>query len=322
MVSILVVGAGGVGLVFASIVSKHSDVVVSVYARSNYAAILENNVSIDRTDDPSKSTTFVPQAVYNAETAKTYTGPKFDYVVIASKSLGTEALSGLEPFIDNNKTIMFLFQNGINIEQPYLKAYPNVAIAPTVVKVACALTAPSVVSWYSSFLTAEYGLVSKITEPFTSSLDAFTKLCTDVEIKVTLSNNIVKARWEKLLWNGTFNTLCAILNIPVGGLFDAGLDSLTKQLMTEIWTVASKAVGEEWYPESYIEETFRFTKERVPRDFLPSTLQDVRRGTPIEYEAIVGNCITAAQEYNVEVPTIKAIYNLLKGVNYRISQPE
>ncbi|KAF5103230.1 hypothetical protein D0Z03_000274 [Geotrichum reessii] len=325
--SVLVVGAGGVGLVFAGLLARAGAAAVNVHARSNYRDIVANNnqISIKRIDEPSKSFVYTPQRVFSATAEEEYNGEPFDYVVVAAKSLGTVAVPGLERYIDKNKTVMFLFQNGVEIEKPYLKAYPGVPLASAVVKVSVSLTAPIEVSFFTGFLTIEYGLVSNgngsTPEIVNQRVREFGDICDKADIKHIPSADIVKARWEKLLWNGTFNTLCAVLDLPTNGIFDSGLDGLARQVMTEIWEVADKILGPgNWLPREHIDAVFQFTKDRVPPGFLPSTLQDVRRGTQVEIEAIVGNLIRAAEEVNVPVPTVKVIYSLLQGVNYRLAQ--
>ncbi|KAF5094108.1 hypothetical protein D0Z00_003706 [Geotrichum galactomycetum] len=326
--SVLVVGAGGVGLVFAGLLARSAAATVSVHARSNYQAIVANNnqISVKRRDIPTESFVYTPHRVFSAADDKLdtkYDGEPFDYVVVAAKSLGTAALSGLDRYIDKNKTVMFLFQNGIEIEKPYLKAYPGVPLASAVVKVSVSLTAPIEVTFFTGFLTIEYGVVADGGAPdaVAQRVREFGEICDHAGIQHMSSPDIIKARWEKLLWNGTFNTLCAVLDMPASGIYESGAEGLARQVMTEIWEVADKILGPgKWLPREHIDTVFQFTKERVPPSFLPSTLQDVRRGTPIEIEAIVGNLIRAADEVNVPVPTVKVIYALLQGVNYRISQ--
>jgi 2-dehydropantoate 2-reductase len=44
----------------------------------------------------------------------------------------------------------------------------------------------------------------------------------------------------------------------------------------------------------------------------PSTLQDVERGKPLEYDAITGAVIRAAERHGIEVPATRHAHALLK----------
>ena len=44
----------------------------------------------------------------------------------------------------------------------------------------------------------------------------------------------------------------------------------------------------------------------------PSTLQDVERGKPLEYDAITGAVLRAAERHGIDVPVTRAMHTLLK----------
>lgn len=318
---VLIVGGGAVGLIFGGCLSKLPNVEVSLYARSNYELIKANGAFIKRPDVEELSFVFNPAETLQASSTEPYEGEPFDYVVIASKSLGTEALTGLDKFCDPNRTMMILFQNGVDIAQPYLKLYPGITLSSAVVRVAAALTDVAEATFFAGKMTVEVGLeyADSANLPFfKKSLVHFNEISNEANVESVITENITKSRWEKMLWNGTFNTLCAITDLATDGLFKSGMEPMVRQLMQEIWNVGETIVGDDWVSPSKVDSYVEYTKDKIPAGFLPSTLQDVRRGTQIEIEAIVGNTIRAAEAHNVPVPTIRVVYALLNGVNYRL----
>lgn len=321
---VLIVGGGGIGLIYAGCLSRVPGVEVSIYARSNYKALKEQGAFIRVPDNEALSFSFRPKELFDAASTEVYKGETFDYVVVASKSLGTKALTGLHQFIDPSKTVLALFQNGIDIEKPYLAEYPGVAVASAVIRVAAAMNGAIEATFYGARMSFKIGLVHDAgkAELFNSKLVALKELSekANPSIPVEIVTNFALARWEKMLWNGTFNTIASITDLSTGGVFSSGMEPLVRQVMTEIWNVGATIVGDDWVPLAHVDQQINFTKTQVPAGFLPSTLQDVRRGVEIEIEGIVGNTIRAAKEHNVPVPTLETIYMLLKGVNYRLQQ--
>ncbi|VVT45726.1 uncharacterized protein SAPINGB_P000860 [Magnusiomyces paraingens] len=326
-IRVLLVGAGAVGLIYASYLDCHSNVQVTVLARSNFTSIKNHGSEIRILTDPPKITTYKPYEVieWNEKTLVSFNKENaFDYVIIATKSLGKDALQGLQNFMTPEKTLIILFQNGIEIERPYLDSYPGIPLASAVVRVAASSDGLRVAEMYPGGMRVIAGLThnyagqisleKKLTQLMNLSLNG------GIE-KFSLSSNIDAARWEKMLWNGTFNMLASIMDLNTGELLEAGLEGMLRQMMTEIWQIAHAIFGSEskdWPSISKVDELMAWTLTHVPATFVPSTLQDVRKGNQIEIEAIMGNTIRAAEREKVDVPTLNNIYQLLNAVNYRL----
>lgn len=88
--------------------------------------------------------------------------------------------------------------------------------------------------------------------------------------------------------------------------------------MTEIWTIADVVLGSKnWAPASKVDNIISFTIKDKDY-FLPSTLQDVRKGKNVENEALMGNLVRVAEREGVKVPTLVALNEMLKGLNLRL----
>ena len=63
----------------------------------------------------------------------------------------------------------------------------------------------------------------------------------------------------------------------------------------------------------------RLSKISTVDKIRPSTLQYVERGRRLEYEAITGAMIRAAERHGIEVPFTRAMHGLLKLIDQRMA---
>ena len=63
----------------------------------------------------------------------------------------------------------------------------------------------------------------------------------------------------------------------------------------------------------------RLSKISTVDKIRPSTLQDVERGKRLEYDAITGAMIRAAERHGIEVPITRAMHALLKLIDRQIT---
>ncbi len=322
--SVLIAGAGGVGLSFAYLIKDLPGVEIGVLARSNYEVIKEQISVIDPGKNNTHSFKVDPSRIFNEETSSTYNGEPYDYIFVAAKVITNYAVPYLDRFAGPN-TVIILAQNGVDIEEPYLKAYPKIPLISGVVRVAVGLTGPSELTYYSY---GRYGLNLGLVEPYNTDSDKIDKLTQFVDlaskagIAAKIEDDIAVERWKKVVSNGTFNNSAAILNLSVEDIIKSGSEKLLYDIMNEIWQVGlAKFSAKRWTP---IEEFHKLITWHKTRDdingFVPSTLQDVRRGKEIEYRVLSGNVIKEADELNIKVPVLKTIFYSLQTVNYRVQK--
>jgi 2-dehydropantoate 2-reductase len=70
-------------------------------------------------------------------------------------------------------------------------------------------------------------------------------------------------------------------------------------------------------PEDAQSALARLTKISAVDKIRPSTLQDVERGKRLEYDAITGAMIRAAERHGIQVPVTRAMHALLKLLDQR-----
>lgn len=134
----------------------------------------------------------------------------------------------VSPAITPSHTTIVLIQNGLDIELPLIAAFPTNPIMSAVSMIGSSIAGGNrVVQIGADVLTIgphfhhcggrsqedQLKTTKEFVDMYNSGLrDApTTALC-------TLTADMPAARWHKLLWNGTFNTLCSLMRMDVGEL--------------------------------------------------------------------------------------------------------
>lgn len=267
-----------------------------------------------------------------AATAET---KSYDFIVITTKALPdltSSIIAELKPLITPGKTSLALVQNGLAIEAPFVAAFPNTPIFSSVSMIGSRLT-------NSTSIFHQKPDVSKIGAHFHHVDDTFTRatqhdaaaLFVDVynaglahakpktNARCLLVEDIVGARWAKLLWNASFNTLCTVLRISVGELLSGpGRHTLLEPAMREIAAVATAA----GYGNAVSEEIMQgMLHDSPPNSTLrPSMLVDLENERPLELEVILGAPLRVAKEKGVSTPILTQVYQLLTQVQWKLTQ--
>lgn len=129
-----------------------------------------------------------------------------------------------------------------------------------------------------------------------------------------ISNDIMTKKWEKLLWNVTFNPLSATANSTVGEILEsAHLNSIAEDVLDEALMIA-KASGIE-VKENIKQEIFRDASS--VKSHKTSMLQDKLKNKPMEIESLCGFLVNKAASLKVDAPVTKTLYRLLSFMDIR-----
>lgn len=320
---ILIVGAGAVGLVWAYRLSKltKNRPSISIIARSNYQALKDKGVlTVKYRDDATMGGEVKPDILLSSYDLN---GPSdiYDFIVVTTKTTDNKAVEGLGRFMGSD-TVLVLAQNGIGIEDPYIEAYGSQvkAIATSVMFVYSHMTGPISAELSHPDILCTCGVVygdddCNLADLGSMALEAGFKKC-DVIDRYAHK----KARWEKTLWNGVFNTICAVTGLGVPELFLVeNMEEAIKSCVSEIYLIAKADLeGHEWVDESKIQQVVDYCKYSYPKGNVPSTLQDVRNGKDIEVVSLNTNLIKTADRLGVPVPTLRFLNPFLGATNLRL----
>lgn len=299
---VLVIGAGAVGAYYGGRLAQ-AGAVVSVVARSDYDTVHKQGYQIKSVDGDFH---FTPHAVYAYPSEA---GQGYDVIINSLKVLPEiDQVFLLRPVVDPH-TVLLLLQNGINIEESIAQAFPQNEILSGLAFVCVTRTAAG------RIYHQDYGHLSlgRYKQKPTETCRLLAGLWETAGVQCRVAEDIQKERWKKLCWNAPFNPLSVI----TGGkntsqiLNDPVLAHLVREIMREVLSL-SQSDGHPFNPE-HIEQQIEATLAMSP--YKPSMLLDYENHRPMEVDAILGNALIAAEQYQVTVPRLETLYALLRSLN-------
>ncbi|CAK7268261.1 hypothetical protein SEPCBS119000_002970 [Sporothrix epigloea] len=350
---VCLIGSGGLGTIASLVLVKSGQAHVTVVLRSKYKYITEHGWDIDSIDH-GKIQGWRPHRIVASVHDAAVQGTEkveFDYVVVCTKHLpGRHSVAAMiAPVMTPGRTTVVLIQNGLGIEDEIVTAWPSNTVMSGVSHIGSGVEEPNRVVQVGrdvSKVGVHYELSSVSTCSSSSSKPASEAACaakTDADAaksekriksrakaeayvamynaggahKCELVDDIETARWVKLVWNGTFNTICALTRSSVGELQRSkGREALLVPMMWEIWRIA--AASGHPLPESLV----KHEAYRLPDDcaYRPSMMLDLQNGRPLELDVILGNPIKVARRLGVPTPIMDVVYNLLLVESFKMEQ--
>lgn len=205
----------------------------------------------------------------------------FDYVVVCTKNIPDippTVADIIAPAITAGHTAIVLVQNGINIEKPIIAAFPsNVAISG-ISRMSSAELAPGQIFHQDHDIliigafrnpNLELKTELKAAKHFADLYNAGGKATGQYDEDVTFM------RWRKLVYNASFNSLCAITGMDTTKLRLSGsaVHELLLPVMLEIKNIA-RAAGVKLAPD---QEEVSLAGDAIDAYFRPSMQQDIEK---------------------------------------------
>lgn len=126
MAKILIIGTGGVGTIAGLSLTQHGNEVTFV-VRSNFEELKKTGYNIESCDHGDQ-TNWKPHRMVNSVQEAIANDKNYDYVLVAMKALPDVFSTAdiIRPVVESSPNVaIVLFQNGLNIEEPIVKAFPN-----------------------------------------------------------------------------------------------------------------------------------------------------------------------------------------------------
>src|SRR5690606_11364159 len=248
---------------------------------------------------------FVPQQTFQSASEA---GDAFDYVVLATKVLeSVDRIALLKATARPGATIV-LRQNGVDIESEVAAALPDNELISAIAFIAVSRTAPGRVHHQSEGSL----VIGRYPHGGSARAEELAAMFKANAIPCKVTQDVVAARWQKALWNATFNPISIL-----GGVLDTAAilrtaedQAFVRKAMHEIAAVAAAA----GHPIAgdFIDKLIAATRAMPP--YKSSMALDYEHGRPMEIEAILGNVVRTAQRLQIAVPTLDALYALAKMV--------
>lgn len=308
MTSLLIVGAGAVGALFGSALARQG-AQVSVVCRSDYDVVSREGYDI--ISPLLGNHRFYPHAVFR-EVAECKAPP--DYLILTVKVIeGVDRAALIRPAV-GPRTVIVLIENGVDIEAEIASAFPENEILSGLALVGVGRSAPGMVN-HQSLGQLNLGHYPNGSSPAAERLAA---LFNGGGIGCKLTDNVVSARWQKAVWNATFNPISI-----TGGALDTAImlgtaesTAFIQRAMEEVCAVAAAAGYP--MPPKLIEQLISATRAIPP--YYSSMAQDYQNGRPMEIEAILGNTVRAARKLGVSTPILETLYALTKMIERKLRE--
>lgn len=249
--------------------------------------------------------------------------PACDVVIVALKTTQNHLLCDmLLPVVKDNGVVLVL-QNGLGIEQEVAAIVGSKRVMGGLCFLCSNKVGPGHIHHldYKQITLGEYlpdYQPGGLTERMRQIADDFER----AGIPITLAEDLLLARWQKLVWNIPYNGLSVVLDATTNELMaDQYTRSLVEQLMEEV--VAGAAATARKISDRFIQTMLDYTEKMTPYRTSMKIDYDERR--PLEVEAIVGNPLRVATAVGTNLPLISMLYRQLKfldGQNCRFNSEQ
>ncbi len=320
---VILLGAGAVGVYFVGRLAKCKKLDTTFFVRSEYNHAVKHgyeykSIKGDFSLNPNKDIKIIHDK--NAQKLNFCA----DYIFICTKVMANiDYKSLLNNVIDEN-TVLVIIQNGLDIENVFTKAFPKNHIISTVAYIGTQRIGLGAYSHYGGdgkLIFGDYQLkngkkIKSKNDPSEHCYELENLFKSEsVKVDASITNDIIKTRYEKLCWNASFNTIAVMGNhATTKNIMDCyETEQLAADIMREVEKI-SIADGHK-ISGGYIQKMLEFTRN-FP-EYKPSMLIDFEYDRPLEIAAIVTNAIKKAEKLKINVPLLKMTNALLKLADRR-----
>lgn len=231
--------------------------------------------------------------------------PFCDLVIIALKTTHNDLLKDILPEAVKPDGIVVVLQNGLGVEADVSEILPKATVIGGLCFLCSNKAGPGHIRHldYGSIRIGEHSPGNRpagITPGLKFVADIFGR----ASIPIHITDNLPRARWEKLAWNMPFNGLSVILDADTRQMIDfPPVLSLIRDVMIEVINGACHCGIE--INEHFADQMITATKQMVA--YYPSMKLDFDAGRPLEINKIYKRPIHAAEAVGFDMRLSRAI---------------
>ncbi|HET6955143.1 MAG TPA: 2-dehydropantoate 2-reductase [Vicinamibacterales bacterium] len=290
--SIVVLGAGAIGSVYAAKLSAHHP--VTVVARPEHVqAIRSNGLRLIGRE----TTTVRVNAVTRLDALAANT-----VVLLTTKVNASEAALAPIAELVRDDTVIVCVQNGLDSEGIARRAVRNrCPVLRAITQFGAIFQGPGLIN----FTASGYTLLED--GPFSAGIAA---MLTTAGLDGRISPDIKTEIWRKLIFNCVINPITAVTGTEVGGIADPRLDPLKRLVIDECLEVArSEGVSFEIDFLPTIADVFGASRT------IASMRQDLMRGRPTEIDHMNGAVAALGRQKGIDCPVNSALTAIIKAMD-------
>jgi 2-dehydropantoate 2-reductase len=306
---IAIIGAGAMGSLFGSMLSKVSEVSLIDINHDHVEAIRKNGLKVENMDG--SSSTFNLRITDQPEDL----ADLVELAIIFTKSCNTRDAANTARTILDPMGLALTLQNGIgNLEVIQDVLGPENALAG-VTSHGGTFLGPGIVRHAGIGPTHIADMPSKKT-----LIQNISRIFNAAGIETSLSDNVNSLIWGKLIINAGINALTAICRVPNGviGKTSECID-IMKDAVSEAAAVAD-ALGVTLPYDDPVAQVKKVCEATAANQ--ASMLQDILKGARTEIGAINGAIVDKAEALGISTPVNRFLYRIIKAIEataeYRI----
>jgi 2-dehydropantoate 2-reductase len=296
---IAIVGAGALGLYYGALLQRSGED-VHFLLRRDYDAITKHGLKVFSINGD-----FTLPQVRGYRTSIEI-GP-VDLVVVGLKTFSNDNYAGLIGPLLGEGTQILTLQNGLGNEEALAALFGEGRIIGGVAFLCSNRGEPGEVHHLGvgrivigEFQRRDHGRIERLEAMFVKA---------GVDCRAT--DDLKRARWEKLVWNIPFNGLCALLQQPVNRLL--ALDSsrkLVRGIMLEVIAAANAQGLAGPIDQGFVDTMMEYTENMG--EYRPSMQIDREEGRQLEIAAILGVPLAYGERQGIEMPRVAMLATLLE----------
>ncbi len=294
-----VIGTGAIGGFYGAKLASAGKEVHFLF-RSDYSQVVQNGLVVESVD---ANFTIDPVNAYRT----TDDMPPCDVVLVGLKTTANHMLDRLLRPILKPNTLVVLIQNGYGIEQQLAEVFPEISIAGGMAFICSQKNSPGVIS-HLDYGSVNIGLYCGNRSGLEQVVDDFTQSGVDARIVPDL----MKARWEKLVWNVPFNGMSVVMNALTEEMVkNESTRELLYDIMVEVIT-AAKYCGVDIdadFPDKMMAMTMKMTA------YAPSMKLDYDHRRPMEINTMYSAPIMAAAAVGYDMKKTKMLEQQLRFIS-------
>ncbi|MBE0504660.1 MAG: putative 2-dehydropantoate 2-reductase [Desulfuromonadales bacterium] len=299
---IAIVGAGALGLYYGALLQR-SGADVHFLLRRDYDAIRKDGLKVFSIDGD-----FILPQVQCYQRSEEI-GP-VDLVLVGLKTFTNDRFKELITPLLGAGTQILTLQNGLGNEEALADLFGGERILGGVAFLCSNRGIPGEVHHLGEgrIVLGEYQHTDR------QRLERLVAIFNQAGVDCRATDDLKRARWDKLVWNIPFNGLCALLQQSVDHLLTVGAPrQLVRDLMLEVIAAANVQGLQRSIPESYADKMLEFTDSMGA--YKPSMQIDREEGRPLEIASILEAPLDYGRKAGIAMPRVEMLATLLRQVS-------
>jgi 2-dehydropantoate 2-reductase len=301
---IAIVGAGALGLYYGAMLQRSGED-VHFLLRRDYQAVSRSGLKVYSINGD-----FVLPQVH-AYRYSNEIGP-VDLVLVGLKTFANDQYRELIAPLLKKETQILTLQNGLGNEDALALLFGAERVIGGVAFLCSNRAEPGEVQ----HLGAGRIVLGEYLRHDRERVERLSAMFVGAGVQCSVSGDLKRARWEKLVWNIPFNGLCALLQQPVNRLLaQDACRNLVREMMQEVISAANRQGLIEAIDGGFAERMLAFTDDMG--EYKPSMQIDREEGRQLEIGALFRTPLSYAAKEGVPMPRVEMLATLLEQTTSR-----